>query len=195
MNQNRKTSWINLKIKNGKRGNALLMVVILFLAISILTVAMLAMAGAEFAQVIAQEKIDQSYYTARAVVQATSDWISTHYNARDQMELVIPARTSLGEGNAYSTSNTLNGQNYDLKVWRDSVDSDVVHIEATGYYQGQHATARLSLQETISGYALFEDAIYSKGPFGQIIRCCQSCYRQCFNRIRQHTGQLECIRC
>ena len=153
--------------KINKRGNALMLVVVLFLVISILTVAVLAVAGIEHAQIIAVEKIDQAHYTARAVVQATADWIGANYNDRNSMALVIPNRANLGEANAYAVNSTLNGQEYDLKVWRSSSDADVVHLEATAYYQGQHATVSMHLQETISGYALFEDAIYSKGPFGK----------------------------
>jgi Tfp pilus assembly protein PilX len=152
---------------NNKRGSALMLVIMLFLVISVLTVAVLAVAGAEHAQIIAKEKIDQAHYTARAVVQATADWISSNYNDRTSMALVIPNRANLGEANALTVSSTLNGQEYNLKVWRSSSDADVVHLEATAYFQGQHATVNMHLQETVSGYMLFEDAIYSKGPFGK----------------------------
>ena len=155
----------------GRRGNALMLVLILFMVISILSLAMLGMAAVENTQVIAEEKIDEAYYTARAVVQATSDWIGTHFNERDQMEEVIPERglSSLdrGIGNAYTLTSELNGKTYDLSIWRDETDADVIYIKATAYVEAYKSTVQMSLQETIAANVLFEDAIYSEGPFGK----------------------------
>lgn len=166
MGLEKKYSKLVSRIKS-KNGNALVLVLILFLVISILSIAMLAVASSENAQVLAEEKIDQAHYTARAVVEATSDWISANFNARDQMALVIPDRGSLGESNAFVENNSLDGTPYELRVWRDTGDADLVHIKAKATYQGWSSTVSLALQETVSGYALFEDAIYSKGPFGK----------------------------
>jgi hypothetical protein len=119
----------------------------------------------EHHKVLAEEKTDQAYYTARAAVEAANQWISTHFNARDDMENVIPDRDHLGD--IRTISGILDGQDYTLSIWRDTADADLIHIKARATFEGFSATARMSLQETISGYALFEDAIYSKGPFAK----------------------------
>ena len=75
---------------------------------------MLAVAAGEHSMVIAEEKIDQAYYTARAVVQATSDWINANYNARDKMIKVIWS----APGSTKETSGELNGVDYTLSIWR-----------------------------------------------------------------------------
>ena len=59
---------INIDKFRARRGSALMMVVILFLITSILGVAVLAIAATERNQIIAEEKLDQAYYNARAVV-------------------------------------------------------------------------------------------------------------------------------
>lgn len=171
MNEMHCTYKTKVMSRNNKHGNALMLVLILFMVISILSLAMLAIAGTENAQVIAEEKIDQAHYTARAVVQATYDWMYANKRMRDDMTQVIPARTTLGESYAKTSSSQLAGREYDLKVWRDSGDEDLIHIQATAYYQGHSglsSTVSMTLQETISDYVLFEDAIYSKGPFGDL---------------------------
>ena len=150
-----------------RKGNALVLVVLLFMFISILVMAALLTAQVQINIVIAQEKVDQAYYTSRAVVEASSQWIQKKYNARDKMALVIPPRTTLGETYAYSTISDLDGIPYTLKLWRDNTNEDKIYIEAAATYGGYTQTTKLSLDETISGFDLFEDAIYSEGPFGK----------------------------
>lgn len=150
-----------------KRGNALAFVVLLFMFISILVMAALLTAQVENKTVLVQEKVDQAYYTSRAVVEATSQWIQNNYNARDKMTLVVPARTTLGEGSAFSKSSNLDGIPYELRLWRDSSNEDRIYIEASATYKGYTQKTKLSLDETVSGFTLFEDAIHSKGPFGK----------------------------
>ncbi len=154
-------------IKQNKRGAALILVVLLFMVMTILTVALLSTANSELFEVVAEENIDQAHYVARAAVQATADWIGTHYNARAEMAKVIPDRTQLGEEYAKTVTSNINNHAYILNVWRDTSDADLVHIMATAEVNGLPATVQMSLQETISGFAIFEDAIYSKGPFGK----------------------------
>lgn len=150
-----------------RRGSALMMVVILFLITSILTVAVLAVATTEHAQVIAEEKLDQAYYNARAVVQATADWISARYNDHDQMALVVPSRALLGESHAHAITSELNGDEYTLRIWRDDHNADLIHIVAETSHDGLPGRAALELQETISGLSPFADAIYTKGGFSK----------------------------
>lgn len=144
-----------------KRGNALVLVVMLFMTISILALAVLGVAANENRLVLTEEKIDQAYYTARAVVDGTAQWISHNYNARDAMELVIPDRDNLGEENAFTSDNELDGKPYELKVWRDSISPDMVHIEAVATYQGVSSSAKMVLLETVSGITVFEHAIFT----------------------------------
>lgn len=159
---------INIDKFRARRGSALMMVVILFLITSILGVAVLAIAATERNQIIAEEKLDQAYYNARAVVQAAADWIEARHNDRDQMDLVVPPRTPpRGEKYARTTTSELNGDEYTLRIWRDDDDADLIHIAAKTSHDGLPGWAALELQETISGFVLFEDAIYSKGPFGK----------------------------
>ena len=154
---------------SSRRGNALILVILLFFILSILTMGILAVANAEHAQIIAEEKIDQAYYKARAVVQATADWMYYNKRLRDDMAKVIPDRTLLGWENRKEINSKLDAteNDYYLAIWRDEHDEDLIHIQATATYQGQSAKASMTIQETVSDYVLFEDAIYSKGPFGE----------------------------
>jgi hypothetical protein len=133
--------------------------------ISILAMGVLAMSLTESRIVSYDEKHDQAYYLARSVVSTTERWIAANFNDRDAMKLVIP--TAFGEGAAYVTESTLDSHRYNLRVWRDARSgySDTIYIEATATFRDVSATAKLSLNETISGYNLFDDAIYSLGPF------------------------------
>lgn len=130
--------------------------------------ALLGVAQSENRIVSAQAKLDQAYYTARAVVAATEQWISNNYNARDEMLKVVPSRSSLGSGNAKIVNNgTLDGKTYDLKVWRDSASADRIYIQADATFDGFTRSAQMYLDETVSGPNIWEDAIYSEGPFGK----------------------------
>lgn len=147
-----------------KRGNALILVLILFLVISLLVIGMLGVAATEHKMIIAEERIDQAYYTARAAVQGTVDWINANYNARDKMATVIPS----APGSSKTSSGELNGVDYDLSVWRETSELIIIKAVATNNVNGEvyHASASLSLTETVSAYHLFEDAIYSWQDFG-----------------------------
>lgn len=148
-----------------KRGNVLVLVIILFLFVSILAMGILSYALTETKIVSYDERHEQAYYLAHSVVSTTEAWISANFNDRVSMAKVIPS--AVGEGNAIITNSNLNNSLYTLKVWRDSrVDySDFIYIEAEATYRDVKASAKLSLTETISGYSIFDDAIYSLGPF------------------------------
>lgn len=155
-----------------KRGNALLLVVILFMVISILSLAMLAVANTEHTQVLAEEKIDQAYYVARAAAQATADWISANFNARDQMNKVVPKRVAdrtAGDPSVTTQTGTLDGATYSLTIWRHAVpDEDLIYIEAAAEYMGYPAKAQISLREAITTGHYFDDAIYAIGAITDI---------------------------
>jgi Tfp pilus assembly protein PilX len=149
-----------------KRGNALVLVVILFMFVSILAMAILSLSFSEIKIVHYDERHDQAYYLARSVVDATETWIASNFNNRSAMEQVVPPSA----GVVKTTNGVLDGHDYTLQVWREtnSEASDTIFIEATATFKNVSSKAALSLTETISGYSIFEDAIYSYGPFSKI---------------------------
>jgi hypothetical protein len=151
---------INIDKFRARRGSALMMVVILFLITSILGVAVLAIAATERNQIIAEEKLDQAYYNARAVVQAAADWIEARHNDPD-LDLVVPPR---GAGHR-TINHKLNGDDYTLRIWRDDNDADLIHIDAKAFHDGLPGRAALELRASSGGPSLFEYAIFSQDPF------------------------------
>ncbi len=142
-----------------KHGNALVMVMVLFLVMTIFSVALLSVAYTNGNLVMAQEKTDKAYYIARSVSEATADWISHNYYDYANWYKVVPFADRLTQANARITEGTLDGQDYTMKVWR--TDSKTIMISASTTYQGYTADSTVQVDMNISANSIFDYAVYS----------------------------------
>lgn len=145
-----------------RRGSTLALAIILFLVVSILAMAAAILADGEIRQVVADEKSQEAYYVARSVTETTTRWIQANCSDRDEIAKVVPLETQAGEANAKTITASLDGVPYSLKVWRKADATGTILVETRAQVDGVGNYARMSVDETVSGYLLFDHAIYSR---------------------------------